>query len=286
MERKNIREFDKIRKILEHIYRYGFYTREDFIKEKFVGSPRVYDNIVRQLRDLYFADEDDASVLTETHHGKYKCYRFKRDYFGEAGERMIAPFGLFSIKDSSIKTILRCLSLAASGQGAEAGEIILACWNYDPDPGGKDNSSTVRRHLASLSEMGYIVKKGKRYQLNTVFQELSESELIQLYYLVSFYAGAGFPRVAAAFLQKALLRQIRFRGMSEPAPAFLFRDNTYGNLFDEQLVYQLLQCCRDKSRSGTVTSTIAWSLTIRWRSNRFCAATVHFSGSCPAVSTG
>lgn len=243
MERKNIREFSQIRRVLEHIYQYGFYTREDFINTKLVGSPRSYDDIVRQLRDLYFLD-DGPSVLEEARRGKYKCYRFKRDYFGETGECLTAPFGLFSIKESSAEKILCCLSL--SSRGVTVAEAVPACWNAnDSDYDGSDCGPTVRRRFASLSEAGYVVKRETRYWLNDMLQELSDRELVRLYYLAVFYAGAGFPRVAAAFLQKSLLRQIIFRGLPEPPQAFLFRDNTYGNLFDEQLVYQLLQCCKD-----------------------------------------
>ena len=249
MERKDIREFSQIRAVLEHIYQYGFYTREDFIKEKLVGSPRAYDNIVRQLRDLYFLDEG-PSVLKETKRGKYKYYRFKRDYFGEAGERLTAPFGLFSIKDSAVEKLLYCLSLSASGKGVDAAEAVSACWDEEDDKyDGRDYGSTIRRRLHSLSEAGYVVKKGKRYWLNDILQTLPDSELVQLYYLASFYAGAGFPRVAAAFLQRSLRRQIIFRGLPEPAQAFLFRDNTYGNIFDEELVYQLLQCSKNHTEA-------------------------------------
>lgn len=243
MERKDIREFSQIRMVLEHIYQYGFYTREDFINLKLVSSPRVYDNIIRQLRDLYFLD-DGPSVLEEARRGKYKCYRFKRDYFGEAGESLTAPFGLFPIKENAVVKALCCLSLAS--QGVTVAEAEPACWNANEnDYDGRDCSLTVRRRLSSLSEAGYVVKRGKKYWLNDRMRELSDRELVQLYYLAAFYAGAGFPRVTAAFLQKSLLRQIICRGLPEPPQAFLFRDNTYGNLFDEQLVYQLLQCCKD-----------------------------------------
>lgn len=245
MGRKDIREFSQIRAVLEHIYRYGFYTREDFIKEKFVGSPRAYDNIVRQLRDLYFTDHDGSSVLEESRRGKYKCYRFKRDYFSDAGEWLTAPFGLFSITDRAVENLLCCLSLSASGKGVGVAGAVSACVDRD----GTDCSSTIRRRFGSLSEEGYVVKEGTRYRLNDVLQELSNDELIQFYYLASFYAGVGFPRAAAAFLQKSLRRQIIYRGLPEPAPAFLFRDNTYGNLFDEQLIYQLLQCCKDHTEA-------------------------------------
>lgn len=249
MERKDIRDFSQIRTILEHIYQYGFYTREDFIREELVGSPRVYDNIVRQLRDLYFLDEG-PSVLEEAKRGKYKYYRFKRDYFGEAGERLTAPFGLFSIKDSAIEKLLYCLSLSASGKGVDIAEAVAACWDENDEKyDGRDYSPTIRRRLHSLSEAGYAVKREKRYWLNDVLQTLSDNELVQLYYLASFYAGAGFPRVTAAFLQRSLRRQMIFRGLPEPAQAFLFRDNTYGNIFDEEVVYQLLQCCKNHTEA-------------------------------------
>ena len=105
--------------------------------------------------------------------------------------------------------------------------------------------------VADSQALGFAVRgriscqKKKRHQLNNVLQELSDSEPVHLHYPASFYAGVEFPRTAAAFLQKSLLRQMFFRGMPESVSAFLFRDNTYGNIFDEQLIHQLLQCCKD-----------------------------------------
>ncbi len=237
--RKNVRDFDCIREVIEHIYRYGFYSREDFIREGIVGSPRAYDDIIRQLRDLYFLDEEDSSILGTDTRGKYKCYRFKRDYFGDTVDDLTAAFGLFAVKGKAVERILCCLSRAAEGSGATVSNVGTAY--YDDE--GTDFGPSISRTLKDLSKSGYTVKDKTVHRLNPQLTQLSKTELTSLYYLSAFFAGAGYPRVAAAFLKKTLLREMRSRGLPDPPNAFLLRDNTCGNLFDEQVVYQLLECC-------------------------------------------
>ena len=245
MGRKNIRDFDCIRDVIEHIYTYGFYTREDFIKNDVVGSPRAYDDIVRQLRDLYFMDINEASALEEDteNRGKYKCYKFRRDYFLGVGDHLAAAYGLHAIKDDVVLDTVRCLSLAVSNQGTVASRIASLYLHKE----GESRESSIRRQLKDLVSSRFLTQEGKRFFMTDPFTSLSDDELISLYYFVSFYAGAGYPRMPAVFLRETLRRHIAFRKLPPPVDAFLFRDNACGNVFDEQIVYELLRCCRDKS---------------------------------------
>lgn len=244
MGRKNIRNFDCIRGVIEKMYTYGFYTREEFIQKGIVGSPRAYDDIVRQLRDLYCMEiDDDATALKEDTEGRgrYKCYKFNRDYFESAGEQLSAAYGLFAISDSAIADTIRCMSLAASPNGTSVSDVA----RISVDEEGTDHTPTISRRMSDLRNAGYIKTEKRENHLNNILKGLSDERLIGLYYLSSFFAGAGYPRVAAVFLRDALRRHIAFKQLPQPTEAFLFRDNACGNVFDEPIVYELLLSCKN-----------------------------------------
>lgn len=249
MERDDIRMFENMRRIFSQIYKYGFYSREQFI-ESGCFSDRAYDQIIRLLRDLYYTDVDEKTSPLHgdtAGRGKFKCYQFKRDHFVSAGDYLAAAYGVFSVKDRVLAGLLYSLSLASKPNGTTVAELDRTFIDSDQ---GTDSRSNFTRYTRALANDGYIIRKKTRKTvdlfLNRALAGLSEKELISLYYLSAFFAGAGYPRVPAVQLREALKREFYFRHLPAPPDAFFFRENTCGNLFDEQIVYQLLQCCRDK----------------------------------------
>ena len=266
-KRKNIRSLDALRGVLERIYLYGFYSRDDFLREKLVSSARFYDDVIRQLRDLYFLDEigtgsgsgANAPVMEVASSGKFRRYRFRRDYFSGQQRNLRAVYGLYSIRPSEISILIYCLSLASSEKGTTVSEVVRAYeLNHGEDGSGgtaqneidrhiSDRTSSVSRRFSQLQMDGYILplgKSNKRFSDRYHLSSLSDRELLQLYSLAKFFGGAGFPRVSASFLADALLRMLRFRGLEEPPETFLFRGGAAGNTLDEQIVTQLIQYCR------------------------------------------
>ena len=253
--RMNIRNLDKIRDIYRKIYIYGMYTREDFIKSGSVSSPESYDKIIKQFRDLYFYNVDDCEKAIEAdteNSGKHKRYKFRRNYFESPGEQLVAVYGLYAVSDASVDEIIRCLCAAHSSQaGITVSGLSLTCPVKDesaPSP-----ESRIRRRLDKLCEYGYLTKHGKYYQMKDALAELSDNELISLFYYASFCSGIGYPRVAAFFLRESIRRHIMMRGLNEPPEAFLFRDSTCAGILDEQVVMTLLDCClRDSVISAKI----------------------------------
>lgn len=246
MGRKNIRDFECLRSVMQRMYTYGFYTREDFIQKGVVGSPKAYDNIVRQLRDLYCADIDESSVLKEDTQGRgrYKCYKFNRSYFESAGDKLAAAYGLFAISEGGIVDILRCLSLSSTKKGTTVSDVA----KDSTDVEGADRTATISRRMSDLRSYGYIHGEKRINRLNDILKNIPNEQLVRLYYLSSFYAGAGYPRIPAVFIRNAIKRQIAYRDLPRPTDAFLFRDNACGNVFDEPVVYQLLLCCMNQNQ--------------------------------------
>lgn len=243
--RMNIRSLDKIRDIYRKIYIYGMYTREEFIKSGSVSSPENYDKIIKQLRDLYFYNVDDCEKVVEAdteNSGKHKRYKFRRNYFESPGEQLVAVYGLYAVSEASVSEIIRCLCAAHSSQtGITVSGLSLTCPVNDesaPSP-----EPRIRRRLDKLCEYGYLKKFGKYYQMKDALAELSDNELISLFYYASFCSGIGYPRVAAFFLRESIRRHIMIRGLNEPPEAFLFRDSTCAGILDEQVVMTLIDCC-------------------------------------------
>ena len=247
--RMNIRSLDKIRDIYRKIYIYGMYTRKDFIKSGSVSSPENYDKIIRQLRDLYFYNVDDCEKAVETDtesSGKHKRYKFRRNYFESPGEQLVAVYGLYAVSEASVDEIIRCLCAAGSSRtGITVSGLSLTCPVNDesaPSP-----EPRIRRRLDKLCEYDYLTKRGKYYKMKDTLAELSDNELISLFYYASFCSGIGYPRVAAFFLRESIRRHIMSRGLKEPPEAFLFRDSTCAGILDEQIVMTLLECCLHNS---------------------------------------
>ena len=68
-----VREYNRIRRYLEHIYLYGFFSREDFAQAK-IGGVKDYDYGMKLLRSLY-PETEDAAVWKD---GR-KYLRIQRD---------------------------------------------------------------------------------------------------------------------------------------------------------------------------------------------------------------
>lgn len=73
-------------------------------------------------------------------------------------------------------------------------------------------------------------------------QALSGDELMDLYEYVSFIAGVTYPRVAGSFLKRTLEREFSRRAKSVPEHSqFLLRHSVKRSVFDEELVYQIME---------------------------------------------
>ncbi len=274
MGRQAIRELTQLRRLLEHMYTYGFFSREEYLERGFSGSGRSYDNMVRLIRDLYYLDDETqqdpaVEVLSD---GRYRRYRYRRDYFAGQSECLRAVYGLHGTGDAgAISRLLYCLSLAAGRKGGASEREVAQLINESGFGGedGKSCDSTVHRKLDALRKAGYLEKKGKKNlpRRRIAPETLSDDELILLYYLASFFADAGYPRVAAAFARDALRRQLLFRGLDTPPEAFLFRDNACGNMLDEELVHLLLDCCRKHTKATLIrndqTTTVVAPVCLR-----------------------
>lgn len=250
------RDFTDLRMIMGKIYTYALYSRERFIKEGIVPRERTYNTLIRMIRDMYRSDIDENSPFRENRDGmgRYKCYQLTRNYFTGETDIVTAVFGLFPLKDEQIRDYFFCLAFAYSNKNKGFRTKQAASKMEEIGSDASDKEPTISRCLRRLFHAGYLKKENSLYTIPDTLEKLDDNELISLYYLASFFAGAGYPRVAGTFLRDTIACHIVYRGLHEPEQAFLFHENACSNIYDEPIVYQLLDCCRKHEEAWIETS--------------------------------
>lgn len=248
---RGFQDYECVRRYLEHIYLYGFFSREDF-NSITGGSAKDYDRVLPLLKELY--PEGDKSSL-----GGYEYKRILRQYETSAENRMVNSYMLHSIGTQTY--LLRYLKILSELRRQDQSLQMLnrAIWDLptqlhgqhdetDPENDGseerKETYGSTSRRLKELGSHGYIQKERRYYSIQ--LQTLSSEQLMELYTYVRFAAEITYPRVPGSFLRRTLERELYRKGMepSKTSP-FLLRHNTSHNVFDEELVFQLLEAIEE-----------------------------------------
>ncbi|HCT90046.1 MAG TPA: hypothetical protein DF613_01490 [Lachnospiraceae bacterium] len=235
MARELIRDYNRIRPVLEHIYTYGFFSREDFERQG-VMKKSGYDKELQRLLSIL-----PPYILLSKQDGKRRYFYIRRDYFTNRTPWLTASYFLHSVKTERI-----CLSLLVLTQLPSTQAQL--CLRAEQLPGLPDTGilSTLWRQLRRMEDLGYIEKRRRQYQppLDPL-SGLDRGQLTALYQLTALFAYGGFPRTPAEFLRRSIQREFFIRGWLPPGDAFLFRDNCCRSVFDEQLVCQLAKACQN-----------------------------------------
>lgn len=204
-----VREYDRIRRFLGRIYLYGFFSREDFARQGGAGGKKDYDYGAKLIRAI-FPDSEEAALW---HEGK-KYLRIQRVY-ARSGESRLADSYMLHTLDvkEELPELLYLLSALAAGKKS----MSELCSLVELHTADEDTFRypTVRRRVLELVEYGYAEKRGSVFTL-------AEDGL--------------------AALTDGELRQLLRRGLPMPeASPLLLRHSVNANVFDEELVYQLLE---------------------------------------------
>lgn len=237
-----IKLYNRVRYLLENIYLYGFFSREDYARMGF-GTAKSYDYGSKLVRSIFPETEEDAVWKS----GK-KYLRFQRSYTRSGENRMTDSYLLYPMDEKrelpELFSILSRLSLGACALDE------LTCMVEQHIPLDEDTSkySTVRRRAEDLVENGYAEKIGKQYRLiESPWCDLSDNELELLCDYVRFAAGVSYPRVVGSFLLRTLNRERLRRGMETLGDSpFLLRHSVNRNVFDEEILYQLMAAIRER----------------------------------------
>lgn len=235
-----VREYNRIRRFLGHIYQYGFFSREDFARAK-VGSVKDYDYGAKLIRAI-FPDSGDAALWQD---GK-KYLRIQRDYARSGENRMTDSYMLHTMDEQEeLPELLYILS--GLRPGPKTLDELCSLVELHCRDEGASKYPTVRRRVLDLVKYGYVVKNKKLFSLAPdPFERLSHRELEQLLEYVRFSGGVTYPRTAASFLRRTLEREMLRRGLTVVSePSLRLRHSVNANVFDEEMVYKLLDLIRE-----------------------------------------
>lgn len=234
---EGVREYNRIRRYLEGIYLYGFFSREDFARAG-IGSVKDYDYGTKLIRSIFPETEEDA-IWQDGH----KYLRFQRAYEA-SGEMHIADSYLLAAMD--VEDALPSLIgvLASIAFCARTIDDICVHTAIHTRVQNNLNYHTVRRWMTELVNYGYVEKRGHRYGLtNDPFEKLPLASLIDLYEYVCFAAGVTYPRVAGSFLKRTVERALRRHGKTvSDRSTLLLRHSVMRCVFDEEILYQIMDC--------------------------------------------
>lgn len=236
MGQGNIREYATIRALLEHLYTYGMYSREEFAR---IGiGKNNYDKLLQLLRQVVPEGALEAHL-----EGGRKILRLARDPFANDSDTLTASFSLHGVKDALMVHMAVLLSLCWGHTPVEEREVGVA-FELLQGNSEADKTATLRRQRRALIRFGYLVPAGRTGLALRTLPELSGEALERLYLYADFLSGTSAVRVAPILLRNTVRRALEARGLPVPGPVFLFRENLCRNLFDEELVYALLEACR------------------------------------------
>ena len=238
MGQSSIGQYDTIRFLLENIYTFGMYSREEFSKIS-IGKNN-YDKLLQLFRQIF-----PENVLDARMDGNRKILRFRHDSFQNDSDHLVASFAAHTIKDSLLVHMAVLLSKFSIKSEVSEKEIGLEI-EMLPGNDAADKRSTLYRQRRAMMNFGYLTscEKGRgKVKLHT-FSGYDNETLKRLYIFADFCAGASPLRVAPILLRNTIRRALKIRGIRPPETAFLFRNNICRNIFDEALVYTLLYACK------------------------------------------
>ena len=243
---EGIKDYDRVRRFLRNIHLYGFFSREDF-KRAGIASTGDYNAMSALIRMVMPEVEEDA-IWRE----RKKYPRVLREYARSGDSRLADSYLLYALDEEqelpAMLRLLACLGTEEMDLWQVAGELAKL------DDGEEIRYPTARRRMMELTEYGVLEQQKRKYRLREDrLALLGDRELYQLRNYVCFAAGVTYPRVAAGFLLRSVDRELLRRGVTEkPESAVLLRHSVNNSIFDEEIVYTLLEAIRDR-RAVTLT---------------------------------
>ena len=260
-----ITKYDSIRRYLEQIYLYGFFSREDWIS---LGKEKDYDKIIALIREIYPELDEDAIWRD-----RKKYLRFQREYSSSGTNLLMDTYMLHAMDEKEeLPELLRVLSFVSD---APRSLQDIARWveTFEPEE-TRDMYALIRRRTQELEKYGYLHREKSNYygRLDTLYSiqdnildKLNDDELIQLYQFICFAAGVTFPRVAASYLLRSIERRMPETPQRNP---LLLRHYDRRSVFDEDVVYTLLAAIENQQKitaqkSGTTEKVYMIPVAIR-----------------------
>ena len=224
--RNGFLEYRRIRRYLSKIYLYGFFKNHHF-RQMNDGSAKNYSSVMRLIGGLTDSDQ------------KRDTRKIRRQYHYDNSRALTDSYMYHAIDvQTDMAEYLHILDALAAGSMPfpEIDKQLAMVLSQPP------SVATVRNRLKTLVDYGVVCCANRQYALVADgLDGLRDDQLMQLYCYVCFCACTTYPRVAGSFLQRTLERHLHKRKLSVPRQQVLLRHNSHHNVFDEELIYQLLR---------------------------------------------
>ena len=147
-------KYESIRRYLEQIYLYGFFSREGWIE---IGKEKDYDKMMAMVREIYPELDDDAIWRD-----RKKYLRFQRDYAQSGTNRLTDTYMLHAMDEKEeLPELLRILSFVM-----EAPRTLqdISKWLETFEPAeSRDMYALARRRTQELEKYGYLKREKSNY---------------------------------------------------------------------------------------------------------------------------
>lgn len=238
MANEGFQDYERVRRYAEHIYLYGFLGRKDF-DEIVGGSAKDFDTVLPFLKAIFPKDSENGLY-------GHKLKQIRRRYASSGENRMTRAYMLHSINiETYLLQYLTLLSALRQGQ-QKLQALDLATWNL---PGARDSDTYANaiRRLGELKDYGCMQEKLPVGQYALQPDTYSDEQVQQLHAYVCFAAEVTYPRVPGSFLRRTLERELYRRGLTPTGGSpFILRHNTSHNVFEEEIVFLLLDAIAEK----------------------------------------
>lgn len=238
LEGEGVKKYDRMRQYLGLIYLYGCFDAKTLAKIN-NRSVKDYYAVMDMMRDVFWQEEDRQDSQSNTP-------RIARKYAASAQNRMTDSYMMFSMDRVSL-LLLYLRLLQELRQGEMDVPRLQAQLDALPVFMG-ETGQNARNHLLEMKRYGYLTVSDAKYKLSTdKLWTLSNEMLLELHTYVCFATGVTYPRVPGSFLRRTLERELRSRRLPIPEnSAFLLRNNSNRNVFDEEVVFRLLHMIQNR----------------------------------------
>ena len=261
--KKTVKTLKQLRTLVRDCYIFGYRSRKDFSKLGFSG--RSQDDYRRKLENCleyhYF----------EPSYRKTKQLRLKSDIYHHSYNYLIDTFYVSTITNNFYTLLVTLQVLLSASNPLTKNE----CWDKlgelypDYSETIEWNTSTLNRVLDELVDYGWVRKSTRKNNdeftlSNSFLDDLSLSEITELYNAVNFYKNVSFLISPGYFLTQTLENYAlsKYGKELDKKDLFQYRHHNLSRIMDDQQLFTIMKAIKCgnlltyKKSSGKDTHTI------------------------------
>lgn len=245
-----IKNFDKIRQFLQR-FAYGSYTRKQLLNQGF--SKSTYDECIRTLQEFL-----PQSAFSYNDQDRPYRFRLQGNQYGTPDNKMVSLYAARKIEEKILffriflLQLLQKQPMKLSALTQKAEELLrdkadesqetkelLEQKEYDSDSFDRDN--IPYRRIQELCAAGYVHASRENIPVYSIpaspFRTWSDTDLYCLSQITALYCTVSLFYLPGAYLKQHLDSLLS----CTPAPIYQIRHSSFARIFDEPVLYTLLQ---------------------------------------------